>query len=88
VDKELAPRLSFLMYLVVSLGVAVLGARDVLEAGVELAPLVTMFVASFAVGYGALLLVFTVLKRGRFRVFSPYLWAVSAFTLAYLALAR
>lgn len=87
VDKELAPRLSFLLYLVVSLGVAVLGARDVLDADIELLPLVVMMAASFAVGYGALLLVFSVLKRGRFRLFSPYLWAVSAFTLAYLALA-
>lgn len=88
VDKALAPRLSFLMYLVVSLGVAVLGAKDVLDAEVELAPLLTMLAVSFAVGYGALLLVFTVLKRGRFRVFSPYLWGVSAFTLAYLAFVR
>lgn len=67
VDKALTPRLSFLMYLVVSLGVTVLGAKDVLDADVELGPLLTMLGASFAVGYGALLLVFTVLKRGRFR---------------------
>lgn len=88
VDKDLAPRLSFLLYLVVSFGVAVLGARDVVGADVELLPLVAMVVTSFVVGYVALGSVFAVLRRGRFRLFSPYLWALSAFTLIYLALAR
>ena len=37
---------------------------------------------------GAALVVFTLLRRGRFRVFSPYLWALSAFTLLYLFLER
>ncbi len=87
VDKDLAPRLSFLLYLVVSFGVAILGARDVLAADVELVPLIAMFVSSFVVGYLALRVVFALLRRGQFRVFSPYLWALSAFTLIYLAVA-
>jgi len=84
-DKDLAPRLSFLLYLVVSFGVAVLGVRDVMTADVELLPLIAMVAASFAVGYVALGSVFAVLRRGRFRLFSPYLWALSAFTLLHLA---
>ena len=86
VDKDLAPRLSFLLYLVVSFGVALLGVREVADAKVGLLPLALMTAASFAVGYAALLLVFSLLRRGRFRVFSPYLWALSAFTLVYLLL--
>lgn len=86
VDKELAPKLSFLLYLVVSFGVALLGVDEVRAADIEAGPLVAMTVASFAVGYAALRLVFALLRRGRFRAFAPYLWAVSAFTLAYLAL--
>lgn len=88
VDKELAPRLSFLLYLVVSFGVAILGASDVLAADVEVLPLVVMVATSFVVGYLALMVVFAVLRRGQFRIFSPYLWAVSAFTLVYLAVTR
>ncbi len=84
VDKELAPKLSFLMYMVVSLGVAVLGISEVLSADIHLVPLVAMTVASFAVGYAALTIVFSLLRRGQFRVFSPYLWAVGAFTLLYV----
>lgn len=87
-DKGLAPRLSFLFYLVASFGVAILGAKDVVAAEVELLPLAAMLVSSFVVGYLALRVVFAVLRRGRFRAFSPYLWALSAFTLAHLALTR
>jgi undecaprenyl-diphosphatase len=88
VDKELAPRLSFLHYRVVSLGVAVLGVGEVRDAGVELGPLVAMTAASFAVGYAALVTVFAVLRRGRFRVFAPYLWVLSAITIASVLLGR
>lgn len=86
VDAGLAPRLSFLLYLVVSFGVAIFGIGDVRDAGIGAAPLVTMTAASFVVGYGALIVVFGLLRRGRFRVFAPYLWALSAFTLLHLSL--
>jgi undecaprenyl-diphosphatase len=82
----LAPRLSFLMYLVVSFGVALLGADEVLSSGVGWAPLLAMTVASFLVGYVALMLVFAILRRGKFRIFAPYLWAVAALTLVRVAL--
>jgi undecaprenyl-diphosphatase len=36
-----------------------------------------MTVASFVVGYAALFVLFAVLRRGRFRVFAPYLWLVA-----------
>lgn len=82
-DKELAPRLSFLLYLVVSFGVALLGVGEVRAANIELLPLIAMTLTSFAVGYVALRFVFAVLARGRFRVFSPYLLAVGAVTIVH-----
>lgn len=85
-DAELAPRLSFLMYLVVSLGVTVLGVKDIQAADIALGPVLAMFVASFVTGYLALMVLFAVLRRGRFRAFAPYLWAISLVTLIHLAL--
>lgn len=85
-SAEQAPRLSFLMYLVVSAGVAVLEADTVLGGQIDWAALVAMTVASFAVGYVALIVLFALLRRGRFRVFAPYLWVVAAITLARVAL--
>lgn len=85
IDKDLAPKLSFLMYLVVSFGVALLGIRE-FDGSIGPAQLLVMTAASFTVGYGALTLVFSLLRRGRFRIFSPYLWALSAFTLIHLLL--
>lgn len=82
-DKELAPKLSFLLYLVVSFGVVLIGIDEVLGADIQMGPLVAMTAASFLVGYAALKLVFTLLRRGQFRAFSPYLWAVGAFTILY-----
>ena len=83
----MAPRLSFLMYLVASFGVALLEADSVLGQQLPWGPLLAMTLASFVVGYLALLVLFAVLRRGRFRVFAPYLWAVAALTLVRLALA-
>ena len=86
-SADMAPRLSFLMYLVVSFGVAILEADTVLGERVAWGSLAAMTIASFVVGYLALLVLFAVLRRGRFRVFAPYLWALSAFTLVRVALA-
>ncbi|MFA5551970.1 MAG: undecaprenyl-diphosphate phosphatase [Trueperaceae bacterium] len=83
-DKDLAPRMSFLLYLVVSFGVALFGIEEVRGADIQLGPLVAMTLASFVVGYAALKLVFALLRRGQFRAFSPYLWVVGAFTILYV----
>ena len=44
-------------------------------------PVLIMTVMSFLVGYAALVWLFRVLRQGRFRIFSPYLWAVAAVTV-------
>jgi undecaprenyl-diphosphatase len=81
VDAAAAARLSFLLYLVASAGVAVLGVTEVREAGLGWRAVGWMTVASFVTGWAALLWLFDVLRRGRFRWFAPYLWIVAGLTL-------
>jgi undecaprenyl-diphosphatase len=84
-SNELAPRFSFMMYLVVSVGVAALGLLE-LPNEIELASLGLMTAASFTTGYIALYCLFAVLRRGRFRWFAPYLWSLAGFTLFWALL--
>lgn len=79
----LAARLSFMLYLVASAGVAVLGFRDVAAADLALGPLVAMTIASFVTGYLAILALFSVLRQGQFKWFAPYLWVIAAVTLIH-----
>ncbi|MDZ7800326.1 MAG: undecaprenyl-diphosphate phosphatase [Trueperaceae bacterium] len=81
VEAATAARLSFLLYLVASAGVAVLGLTDVREAGFGWRAVALMTVASFLTGWLALTWLFRLLKRGRFRWFAPYLWLIAAATL-------
>ena len=85
-DGTLAARFSFLLYLVASFGVALLGLTEVRAAQIPLGALAAMTVASFVTGYLALSWLFRLLRQGRFRMFAPYLWALSAVTLISLAL--
>ena len=79
----LAARLSFLLYLVASAGVAMLGFNEVTGSDLELAPLIGMTIASFVTGYAAILALFGILRRGQFKWFAPYLWVVGAITLIH-----
>jgi undecaprenyl-diphosphatase len=83
-SSELAARISFLMYLVVSIGVGLLGVTELRSANLAFMPVLIMTIASFAIGYAALAWLFAVLRKGQFRVFSPYLWALSAITIVSL----
>ena len=85
-EGALAARFSFLLYLVASFGVALLGVTEVRGAEIPLVSLAAMTVASFVTGYLALAWLFRLLRLGRFRMFAPYLWLVSALTLVSLAL--
>lgn len=77
----LAAKMSFLMYSVASFGVMLLGLKEGLPSGVEAGPLVAMVGAAFVSGYLAMLGLFGILKRGQFRWFAPYVWALAAWTL-------
>ncbi len=85
-SSELAPRFSFIMYVVISLGVAILGLFE-LPKEVSLSSLILMTVTSFVTGYIALLCLLAILRRGRFRWFAPYLWSLAIFTLFWSLLA-
>lgn len=80
-SNTLAPRVSFLMYLVASVGVAIITIPEVQAAELELAPFIAMLASSFVVGYLAILWLFSVLRRGKFRWFAPYVWGMAALTL-------
>ena len=86
INPELAARFSFLMYLVVSLGVTIMSASDLKEAELGLGVLFAMFLASFITGFLALKLLFYILKKGQFKIFAPYLWLVATITLIKLLL--
>ncbi len=77
----LAAKLSFLMYSVASFGVMLLGLKDGLPDGVDARPLLAMIAAAFVSGYLAMIWLFGILKRGQFRWFAPYVWALAALTL-------
>ena len=84
-SANLAPRFSFLMYLVVSSGVALLGIGEIHGSELELAPLIVMTITSFITGYLAILWLLALLRRGRFRYFAPYLWGIALLTILGLA---
>lgn len=86
VSSDLAARLSFLLYLVVSFGVGLLGIGELANANVALLPLAIMTLTSFVAGYAALMGLFWVLKRGQLHRFAPYVWAVALLTLLRIAL--
>ncbi len=86
INPELAARFSFLMYLVVSLGVTIMSASDLKEAQLGLGVLFAMFLASFITGFFALKLLFYILKKGRFKYFAPYLWLIATITLVKLSI--
>jgi len=81
VAPEFAARLSFLMYTAASLGVLLLGLKDGLPTGVEPSPVLAMVGAAFVSGYAAMLLLFGVLRAGKFRLFAPYVAAVAVLAL-------
>jgi len=81
VDAALAARLSFLLYLVASAGVALIGFAELRDAELGWRAVAWMTVASFVTGWLALAWLFRILRSGRFRWFSPYLWFVSSATL-------
>lgn len=85
VASELAARLSFLLYLVVSFGVGLLGVSELAEANITVSPLVIMTVTSFVAGYFALLGLLRILQRGQLHRFALYVWTVALLTLLRVA---
>jgi undecaprenyl-diphosphatase len=86
VSSDLAARFSFLLYLVVSFGVGLLGIGELAEANIALLPLAIMTITSFAAGYFALIGLLRILQRGQLHRFAPYVWTVALLTLLRVAL--
>lgn len=77
--RETAARFSFLLSLPAVAGALALEAKDI--SGIpseQLLPILLGSVVSFAVGLGALSVLFRVLRAGRFDVFAFYCWALAA----------
>ena len=84
--SDLGARFSFMMYLVVSLGVTLRLLLDIGNAELLLGPLLMMVVVSFVTGYAALIWLFRILRKGQFRWFAPYVWAIAAITMTRILL--
>lgn len=77
VDRELAGRFSFLLAIPAILGALVLGLES--EAFQTSIPIGTLLIGSLvaaAVGYGALVVLLKIVKKGQLHRFSPYCWLV------------
>ena len=83
-STSLAPKFSFLIYVVASLGVTLLGITEFKGVNIDISLLLVMILASFITGYLAILLLFSIMRKGKFRWFAPYLWIIAAITLSKL----
>ena len=77
-ERELAARFSFLLAIPAICGAFVLTAKDANVASLDFGVLGVGFVASMLSGYGALVLLVKLVKRGDFAWFAPYLFALAA----------
>lgn len=77
-DRADAARFSFLLSVPAILGAVVLKARHGLpEGGIDWIPVVAGFLTSMVVGYGALVLLVAIVKRGGLHRFAWYVWALA-----------
>ncbi len=83
-ERGLAARFSFLLSVPAILGAVVLLAKDgVAFAGVSWVTLGVGFVTSMLVGYGALVLLVALVKRGGLHRFTWYLWPLGIAALVW-----
>ncbi len=75
-----AARFSFLMYALVSLGAMLLGLKEGVGK-VPWGPLFAAFASAFVFGLFGMRFLFGVLEAGRFRYFTPLLWALALLIL-------
>lgn len=84
VAREKAGAFSFLMSIPAVLGACVLKLDDIAAGSVAPATASAALVASFLSGWGALVLLMALVRRGRLWVFAPYLVIVAVLGLIYL----
>ena len=84
--QETALRFSFLLYIPVSLGTAILSVPDILgdpEFNQKLIPLTIAFIASFVLSYYSLKWFMGIMERGNLKYFSYYCWIVGILVLLF-----
>ncbi|MHB9026892.1 MAG: undecaprenyl-diphosphatase UppP [Armatimonadota bacterium] len=84
-DRDAAPRFSFLLSIPIILGGGVFALKDVLEQGFSLAPplVIAGFLAAAVSGYIAVVLLLNTVRRGRLDRFAHYCVIVGLGMLAY-----
>lgn len=78
-DRKLAARFSFLIFIPAMVGATILEAKDITSG--EAAPvgiLAAGMIVAFVSGYAAIIAVFRLLERRWFAWFAPYCWLVGA----------
>ena len=82
IDRETAARFSFLLSIPAILGAELLSLKDTLGAGFAVDQVVLVgTLASFITGYGALILLLRIVKKGRLHLFAPYCWTIGSLAL-------
>ena len=85
-DRELAARFSFLVSIPAILGALLLMTTKGLSLeGAAMGPLVLGFFSSMVVGYGALVFLVALVRKGGLHHFAWYVWPVAIVTLIQLA---
>lgn len=85
-DRDSAPRFSFLLSIPIILAGGLLAAKDVMqEGGISLPTslLLAGFIAAAVSGYAAVVLLLGIIRRGKLEVFAYYCITVGIFMLAY-----
>jgi undecaprenyl-diphosphatase len=86
-DRDAAPRFSFLMAIPAVAGAALLGAKDLFSGpGLPLVPAVLGFIVAAVSGYAALATVFVVVRKAQLGAFAWYCWAVGGVAIVALLL--
>ncbi len=78
IDRETAARFSFLLSIPAIVGAEILSLKDFIELGSVINVTATLCgtLISFVVGYGALVFLLRIVKKGRLHLFAPYCWGL------------
>ncbi|SMC38228.1 Undecaprenyl-diphosphatase [Desulfocicer vacuolatum DSM 3385] len=78
IDRETAARFSFLLSIPAIVGAEILSIKDFMQHGssIDLGATLCGTVIAFVVGYGALIFLMRIVRKGRLHLFAPYCWAL------------
>ncbi len=88
IDREIAARFSFLLSIPAIVGAMILSFKDFIEDGSAINITATLCgtLIAFVVGYGALIFLMRIVKKGRLHLFAPYCWVLGAIAIVIGAL--